>query len=79
MLTSDIGKKKFEMIQEVAKREGVDEEAALALVVTAGLRHFRTKHRISCGFAGCTRSDCCGGWNRDRTSNTVRLVREERG
>lgn len=48
-------------VRDIAVREGREEEAVVRLLVAFGIRAYRIKRSLLCGFRGCTRKDCCGG------------------
>ena len=62
-LRIDIGER-MRLVEEIASREGVSRSDALGLLLTAGLRYYRLKHRVRCGYKDCTRKDCCGMFGR---------------
>ena len=48
-------------ILKIAARERRLKIDVLRLLLSAGLRQYRRRNSLMCGFEGCTRKDCCGG------------------
>jgi len=49
-----------EEINQIAAREGRTAAEAARLLLVTGLRVYRRKSSLMCGFKGCTRKGCCG-------------------
>ena len=68
-------------LRQIAQRERADVSSALDLVLNAGIRVYYAKHRLGCGYPGCTRANCCGGARagHPKQARQIRIVAREEG
>jgi len=60
MIRAAVDESVHDEIKEIAAREGRTAPEAARLLLATGLRVYRRKSSLMCGFTGCTRKGCCG-------------------
>ena len=50
-------------VLKIAARERRLQQDVARMLLSSGLKQYRRKNSLVCGYEGCTRKDCCGGEN----------------